>query len=85
MRPACGLRLTLGSGQLNLKKSRVLIIGLGGLGCPAARYLAGAGVGKVGLVDDDTVALSNLHRQILYTENDVGDLKVRSALKSLTQ
>ena len=53
-------------GQLNLKKSSVLIIGAGGLGCPAAIYLAGAGVGHIGIVDGDVVEESNLHRQILH-------------------
>ena len=73
------------SGQLNLRKSSVLIIGVGGLGCPAAQYLAGAGMGTIGLVDGDTVELSNLHRQILHTTERVGKLKVDSAIAGLSQ
>ena len=82
---ACGHRLTCGSGQLKLKKAKVLIVGLGGLGCPAAAYLAGAGVGALGLVDDDTVSHSNLHRQILYVEGGVGLSKVGRAIHMLRQ
>jgi adenylyltransferase/sulfurtransferase len=68
------------TGQLQLKSSSVLIIGAGGLGCPAAAYIAGAGVGKVGLVDGDTVEISNLHRQILHSTNNVGMRKVDSVI-----
>lgn len=70
-------------GQLRLKASSVLIVGVGGLGCPAAVYLAGAGIGTVGLVDGDTVEASNLHRQILHNTARVGHLKVDSALEYL--
>lgn len=70
-------------GQLRLKQARVLVIGVGGLGCPAALYLAAAGVGHLGLVDPDRVALSNLQRQILYTPADLGELKVFQAQASL--
>ena len=63
-------------GQAKLKRSRVLIVGAGGLGTPAAQYLAGAGVGSIRLVDDDHIALSNLPRQLAYTEDDLGQLKV---------
>lgn len=73
------------SGQQKLKDARVLIVGLGGLGCPAAQYLAAAGVGNLGLVDRDTVQLSNLHRQILYTEADLGLNKVTIAGHRLLQ
>ncbi|KAF2453394.1 molybdenum cofactor [Lineolata rhizophorae] len=67
-------------GQLRLKKASVLIVGVGGLGCPAAAYLAGAGVGTIGFVDGDTVDESNLHRQILHTTPKVGMSKVDSAI-----
>ena len=66
-------------GQEKLKASRVLVVGLGGLGCAAAPYLAGAGVGHLTLLDFDTVALSNLQRQILHTDRDIGMDKVESA------
>src|SRR5437879_7471106 len=59
-------------GQRRLKQARVLCIGAGGLGSPAALYLAAAGIGTIGIVDQDTVDLSNLHRQILHGTNDVG-------------
>ena len=72
-------------GQLKLKYVRVLIVGLGGLGSPAAAYLAGAGVGKIGLIDGDTVELSNVHRQIIHTTGNVGMLKVESAAQYLKQ
>jgi molybdopterin/thiamine biosynthesis adenylyltransferase len=70
-------------GQLRLKNARVLIVGVGGLGCPAAAYLVGAGVGTVGLVDGDVVEESNLHRQILHTTARVGMSKVESAMVAL--
>ncbi|CAD6580878.1 MAG: Urmylation protein [Alectoria sarmentosa] len=76
--PEIGLR-----GQLRLKNGSVLIVGVGGLGCPAATYLAGAGVGKIGLMDGDKVELSNLHRQLLHTEKWLGLEKVDSAVESL--
>ena len=59
------------SGQKKLKKSKVLIIGLGGLGCPAVEYLSRAGVGTIGIVDHDKVSLSNIHRQSIFTSNDI--------------
>jgi len=62
-------------GQEKLKNARVLIAGLGGLGCPISLYLAAAGVGTLGLVDYDRVSVSNLHRQILFTADDVGKSK----------
>lgn len=70
-------------GQVTLASSQVLIIGLGGLGCPAAQYLAGAGVGQLHLIDRDVVELTNLHRQGLYTEADIGRRKVDAAASRL--
>ncbi|KAL8695672.1 MAG: hypothetical protein Q9224_003247, partial [Gallowayella concinna] len=72
-------------GQRNLKKASVLLIGLGGLGCPAAAYLAGSGVGHIGLLDGDVVEVSNLHRQIIHNSSTLGDWKVESALQYLQQ
>ncbi|KAE9381236.1 molybdenum cofactor synthesis protein [Stipitochalara longipes BDJ] len=71
-------------GQLRLKAASVLIVGAGGLGCPAAAYIAGAGVGTIGIVDGDTVETSNLHRQILHSTAKVGMKKVDSAIDFLT-
>jgi len=70
-------------GQIRLLDARVLLIGAGGLGSPAAYYLAAAGVGTIGLVDDDVVDRSNLQRQILHTDERVGTSKVRSAIATL--
>lgn len=70
-------------GQLKLKRSRVLVAGLGGLGCPASLYLVAAGVGEVILVDSEVVELSNLNRQILYWTEDVGRAKVDVAVEKL--
>ncbi|KAF2721001.1 hypothetical protein K431DRAFT_320677 [Polychaeton citri CBS 116435] len=72
-------------GQLRLKQARVCIVGVGGLGCPAATYLAGAGVSTLGLVDGDTVEASNLHRQIAHATDRVGWTKVQSACSYLRQ
>ncbi|WP_432712975.1 ThiF family adenylyltransferase [Pedobacter sp.] len=69
--------------QQLVAQARVLVIGAGGLGCPALQYLAAMGIGKIGIVDDDTVALSNLHRQVLFTTADVGKLKVAVAAERL--
>ncbi len=71
------------AGQERLKRSRVLIVGAGGLGSPAALYLAGAGVGTIGIVDSDAVEPSNLHRQILHGAEDVGRAKTDSAAASM--
>ncbi|KAF2627521.1 hypothetical protein BU25DRAFT_392640 [Macroventuria anomochaeta] len=71
-------------GQLKLRKAKVLIVGMGGLGCPAAAYLAGAGVGILGLIDGDVVEESNLHRQILHSTARVGMTKVESAMVALS-
>ena len=67
------------SGQAKLKKAKVLVIGAGGLGCPILHYIATAGVGTIGIVDFDKIELHNLHRQILYTEQQVGKLKAITA------
>ncbi|UQI30288.1 molybdopterin-synthase adenylyltransferase MoeB [Pseudomonas bijieensis] len=71
-------------GQLRLKQSRVLIVGLGGLGAPVALYLAAAGVGEMHLADFDTVDLTNLQRQIIHDTDSVGLSKVDSAMRRLT-
>lgn len=71
-------------GQKRLKKASVLIVGAGGLGCPAVTYLASAGVGHVALMDDDRVEVSNLHRQPLHSGLDIGKLKVESAVEKLS-
>ncbi|MQA55045.1 molybdopterin-synthase adenylyltransferase MoeB [Pseudomonas piscis] len=71
-------------GQLRLKQSRVLIVGLGGLGAPAALYLAAAGVGELHLADFDSVDLTNLQRQIIHDSNSVGSSKVDSAIGRLS-
>ena len=70
-------------GQLKLKDASVLIIGVGGLGSPIAMYLCAAGVGKLGLIDNDIVSLSNLQRQILYETNEVDKSKANCAKKRL--
>ncbi len=70
-------------GQLKLSEARVLIIGLGGLGCPVALYLAAAGVGTLVLCDDDDVDLTNLQRQILHTTDTIGMAKTASAAQGL--
>jgi adenylyltransferase/sulfurtransferase len=68
-----------GAGQQRLLRSRVLVIGAGGLGCPIALYLAAAGVGTIGVVDDDVVSLSNLQRQVAHTTARIGTPKTASA------
>jgi molybdopterin-synthase adenylyltransferase len=68
-----------GAGQQALKAARVLVVGAGGLGAPVLLYLAAAGVGRLGIVDDDIVSLSNLQRQIIHTTPDIGRLKVETA------
>lgn len=68
-----------GPGQQRLRAARVLVVGAGGLGAPAIIYLAAAGVGTLGIVDDDAVSLSNLQRQVIHATSDVGRLKVESA------
>ena len=68
-----------GPGQTKLKQARVLVIGAGGLGAPMLMYLAAAGVGTIGIIDDDTVSLSNLQRQVIHTTSRIGELKTDSA------
>tara|TARA_R110000764_G_scaffold219818_1_gene307704 strand:- start:128627 stop:129640 length:1014 start_codon:yes stop_codon:yes gene_type:complete len=70
-------------GQKKLRNAKVLIVGVGGLGCPAAMYLSGAGVGKIGLMDHDKVDMSNLHRQVLFQESDLGRSKAVVAKEQL--
>lgn len=77
------LRDVGGPGQQKLKASRVLVIGAGGLGAPLLQYLAAAGVGTIGLVDDDVVSLSNLQRQIIHVTSDVGRAKTESASEAM--
>ena len=71
------------SGQVRLAKAKVLVVGVGGLGSPLTMALVGAGVGTIGLVDYDVVSLSNLHRQLLYFEEEIGKSKVDCAAKRL--
>ncbi len=70
-------------GQLKLKNAHVLVVGAGGLGCPVLLYLTAAGVGTIGVVDPDVVDLSNLQRQVLYTTNEVGKSKAKTAVSRL--
>lgn len=72
-------------GQGKLSVSSVLVIGAGGLGCPVLLYLAAAGIGKIGVVDGDDVSVSNLHRQLLFTFNDVGKNKAKAAANRLSE
>jgi molybdopterin/thiamine biosynthesis adenylyltransferase len=70
-------------GQLKLLRSKVLIVGAGGLGSPVALYLAAGGIGALGIVDSDTVALSNIHRQVIHSTEDVGKSKTKSVKEKL--
>ncbi len=70
-------------GQKRIKQSKALIIGIGGLGCPVAEYLTRAGIGQIGILDDDLVNLSNIHRQSLYDTTDIKKFKVIAAKKKL--
>lgn len=72
-------------GQVKLKNAKVLVIGAGGLGCPILQYLTAAGVGKIGIIDDDVVDVSNLQRQVLYSEKNIGEQKVIAAQKRLEE
>jgi adenylyltransferase/sulfurtransferase len=78
------LREVGGPGQAKLKAARVLVVGAGGLGAPALLYLAAAGVGTLGIVDDDNVSLSNLQRQVIFTTSDVGKPKVERAANAVS-
>src|SRR5687767_13721484 len=72
--PQCGT-----AGQQKLKNSKVLVVGAGGLGSPLLLYLAAAGVGRIGIIDNDVIDASNLQRQVLYSSNQVGESKVLAA------
>ena len=72
-------------GQRKIREAKVLIIGMGGLGCPISEFLTRSGIGTLGIVDNDKVALSNIHRQTLYTEKDIDKSKVRIAKKRLNK
>ena len=72
-----------GPGQAALKAARVLVVGAGGLGAPVLLYLAAAGVGTLGIIDDDAVALSNLQRQVIHATAEIGDAKVESAAAAI--
>lgn len=74
-----------GPGQARLLQSHVLLIGAGGIGCPAIQYLAAAGVGTISVVDDDEVSLSNLQRQVLYGEAQIGQPKVAAAAEAVAR
>ena len=74
-----------GAGQSKLLSSHVLLIGAGGIGCPAMQYLAAAGIGTISVVDDDVVSLSNLQRQILYSDSDIGTAKVDAAAAAVAR
>jgi molybdopterin/thiamine biosynthesis adenylyltransferase/rhodanese-related sulfurtransferase len=67
------------SAQIKLQNAKVLVIGAGGLGCPALLYIVAAGVGTIGIVDHDSISLNNLHRQVLYNTNDIGKSKAETA------
>ncbi|MDE1160075.1 MAG: molybdopterin-synthase adenylyltransferase MoeB [Neorhizobium sp.] len=74
-----------GSGQQKLKNARVLVIGAGGLGAPILQYLAAAGVGTLGIVDDDGVSLSNLQRQVIHDTGTIGEAKTQSAREAIAR
>ena len=73
------------AGQKKIQSGNVLIIGIGGLGCPLTTYLAASGIGKIGIVDFDKIEISNLNRQTFFNENDVGKFKISQAKKVITK
>ena len=73
------------TGQKKILSSKVLIVGMGGLGCPVAEFLTRSGIGTLGIADHDTVSLSNIHRQSLYNEKDINQSKVKIAKKKLNK
>ena len=73
------------AGQKKILSSRILLVGVGGLGCPLATYLAASGIGEIGLVDFDKIEISNLNRQTLFKESDIGKYKVDQAKKAIKQ
>lgn len=73
------------NGQEKLKAAKVLVVGAGGLGCPALQYLCAAGVGTIGIIDFDKIELHNLHRQILYSTDDIGKEKAQTAAEKLKE
>jgi len=79
------LREVGGPGQAKLKAARVLVVGAGGLGAPVLLYLAAAGVGTLGVIDDDTVALSNLQRQVIFATDDIGKAKAERAAAAIAR
>ncbi len=68
-------------GQIKIKQAKVLVVGAGGLGCPVLQYLAAAGVGTIGIIDFDKVEIHNLHRQVLFTAEDIGKYKAPTFFK----
>lgn len=79
------LREIGGAGQVRLRQASVAVIGAGGIGCPAIQYLAAAGIGRLRVIDDDAVSLSNLQRQVLFGTNDVGRPKVDVAAEAVAR
>ena len=73
------------AGQQKLLQAKVLVIGAGGLGCPVLQYLTAAGIGCIGIVDNDVVSITNLHRQVLYATSDIGKSKVEIAAKQISE
>jgi len=71
------------AGQEKIKKAKILVVGAGGLGCPVAEFLTRAGVGEIGIIDNDVVDISNIHRQSLYDISDLKLSKVQSAKKKI--